>query len=172
MYKLAQSMVSPKPLSGAAIEHGKKYESVAVQWFERECKRATREAGLFVSVDYPFLGASPDRVIDDKQLLEVKCPYSAKDNMITPVTVPYLEMCNDGLILKKSHAYFDQVQGQLLCSDRDVCHFLVFTFKDQKVITIRRDEDFIAQIAVYLDKQFFKNYITLLKNYYSFKYSY
>ena len=122
------------------------------------------EAGLFVSVDYPFLGASPDRVIDDKQLLEVKCPYSAKDNMITPVTVPYLEMC--------------QVQGQLLCSDRDVCHFLVFTFKDQKVITIRRDEDFIAQMkskpitfykvvfrAVYLDKEFFKNY-------YSFKYSY
>ena len=30
MYKLAQSMVSPKPLSGAAIEHGKKYESVAM----------------------------------------------------------------------------------------------------------------------------------------------
>ena len=98
--------------------------------------------------------------------------------MITPVTVPYLEMCNDGLILKKSHAYFDQVQGQLLCSDRDVCHFLVFTFKDQKVITIRRDEDFIAQMksklitfykevfrAVYLDKEFFKNY-------YAFKYSY
>ena len=149
-----------------------------LQWFEREFKRATREAGLFASVDYPFLAASPDRVIDDKQLLEVKCPYSAKDNMITPVTVPYLEMCNDGLILKKSHAYCYQVQGQLLCSDRDVCHFLVFTFKDQKLITIRRDEDFIAQMksklitfykevfrAVYLDKEFFKNY-------YSFKYSY
>ena len=101
-----------------------------LQWFEREYKRATREAGLFASVDYPFLGASPDRVIDDKQLLEVKCPYSAKDNMITPGTVPYLEMCNDGLILKKSHAYFDQVQDSFSVQTE---MFAIFLFSRLKI---------------------------------------
>jgi hypothetical protein len=33
-------------------------------------------AGFFIRPDYPFLGTSPDGVIDDEYLIEVKCPYS------------------------------------------------------------------------------------------------
>jgi hypothetical protein len=31
-------------------------------------------AGFFIRPDYPFLGTSPDGVIDDEYLIEVKCP--------------------------------------------------------------------------------------------------
>jgi len=36
-------------------------------------------AGLFIDKISSFLACSPDGLIGDKDLLEVKCPYSAKD---------------------------------------------------------------------------------------------
>jgi len=44
--------------------------------------------GIFVSKKYPFLGASPDGVISDKLICEMKCHYSAKNKNISPFTVP------------------------------------------------------------------------------------
>ena len=35
--------------------------------------------------------------------------------------------------LSKSHPYFYQVQGQLYCSDKQACHFVMCTISDIKV---------------------------------------
>ena len=156
---------------GPAIEHGIKYEDSAALWFDEHYGMQTSECGLFVYPEMPFLAASPDRVIDSSQLLEIKCPYSAKDMLINSKTVPYLREVNGELALSPTHAYFYQVQGQLMCAKRDVCHFVVFTFKDKQVIKISRDEEFIEEMKVklhaffedhfkttYLDEVFFKGY--------------
>lgn len=171
-------MIRPRPVSGAAVEHGIKFEQVAVACFESQCGLKTSAAGLFINLEVPYFAASPDRIIDDNQLVEVKCPFSARDQMITPSTVPYLEMCDQVLSLKKNHDYFYQIQGQLLCANRNVCHFVVYTFKDMKVIKIARDDVFIATMKkqlkaffvkhfrdVYLDKMFYMSY-------YDFEFSY
>jgi hypothetical protein len=36
-------------------------------------------SGICVSLDYPYLAASPDGIIDDDNLIEVKCPYVASE---------------------------------------------------------------------------------------------
>ena len=91
------------------------------------------------------------RVIDSEAIVEVKCPYTAKDKHIDQVTVPYLQKCASGLTLDKNHVYFYQVQGQLLCSTRKVCYFCVFILKDFKVCKITRDEEFITDMVTKLN---------------------
>ena len=142
MHILATKLVSPRPFSSRATSHGRKYESVAVERFE-SLYGATRECGLFVHNDYPCLAASPDRVVDDHVIVEVKCPFASKDSNISPLTVPYLKMVDGELALSPSHDYYFQVQGQLACSERKFCYFCIYTLSDFKVVKIEKDEVFI-----------------------------
>ena len=93
----------------------------------------------------PFLAASPDRVINDAAIMEVKCPFTAKDKMISPTTVPYLKPVqgSDTLVLDTNHVYYYQVQGQLLCSGRGMCYFVVYTLVDMKIIVVQYDRAFV-----------------------------
>ena len=133
-------------LQTKAIQHGKKYESIAVEKFENETGLKTKECGLFVSKQHTYIASSPDRVINPQTIVEIKCPYSARDYTINDVTVPYLkkhESAGTGYTLKTSHSYFYQVQGQLYCAGAKLCKFVVFTLKDICIIDIERDDVFI-----------------------------
>jgi hypothetical protein len=69
----------------------------------------------------------------------------SRDKPVNVTTVPYLKSVRGGndLTLDNKHDYYYQVQGQLLCSGRKACQFVVFTHKDMKVCCIERDEQFI-----------------------------
>ena len=54
-------------------------------------------------------------VINETIICEVKCPYSAKNKDISPITVPYLKLEDGNLILSTTHKYYYQVQGPLFC---------------------------------------------------------
>ncbi|KAJ4431085.1 hypothetical protein ANN_19680, partial [Periplaneta americana] len=75
-------------------EHGKKYESVAVREFEDRFGIVTSLCGLLNSSSHPFICASPDWVICEEEILEIKCPYSAQDSVISPETVDFLYLCD------------------------------------------------------------------------------
>lgn len=80
------------------------------------------KSGLVVAMDAPFLGASPDSKVIEKNcedqygLVEIKCPH-------TKFHVTPLEACSDKTFfreeidgkpkLKEDHDYYYQVQGQL-----------------------------------------------------------
>lgn len=134
--------------------------------------REVKKCGIVVSSDYPFLSCSPDGVIDSSLLLEVKCPYSAKDMIISPVTVPYLKQnSNSEYYLQQTHDYYYQIQGQLLCTGAQKCIFAVYTGIDIKYLTLESNEGFIKDMvekltlffenhfkAALLEKWFFKTY--------------
>jgi hypothetical protein len=40
---------------------------------------------LFVDLHFPFLAATPDSLIEDDSIIEIKCPFSIKD--LTPLDV-------------------------------------------------------------------------------------
>lgn len=148
---LATKMVSPKPFRSQATDYGKKYEPVAIEKFQ-QLVGPTRECGLIVHKDYPWIAASPDgMLLGSNSLLEVKCPYTARDKSIDNVTVPYLKKSDAGLTLDKKHSYYYQVQGQLACSEADSCYFCVFTHKDFKVKEIARDDKFICDMIQNLE---------------------
>lgn len=73
----------------------------------------TKKCGIFVSKSHPFLAASPDAVIDEHRLVEIKCPYTAKKTKeISEETVPYLNYVNDTLELNKSHDNCSVLDGR------------------------------------------------------------
>ena len=155
---LARSLVTHKDIKSSAICHGIKYEASAVKMFEEITEMDTSECGIFVSQNHPYLASSPDRIVDDDTLLEVKCPFVAKDKPISHITVPYLQLDdNDNLKLDPTHDYYYQIQGQLYCSDRRTCWFVVFTLKDTKIIKISRDENFIVSMLSTL-QSFYETY--------------
>lgn len=72
-------------------------------------------------------------------------PIHERRHDISTSNMPFLTSSPDGTItLDKKHEYYLQVQGQLYCTDRQVCKFVVYTFRDLKVIKIKRDDTFIA----------------------------
>jgi len=116
------------------------------------------QCGLFISTERPYLAASPDGILGDETIIEIKCPYSSRHYPITPITVPYL--VHDGcgqLALKKSSPFYFQIQTQLYCSRRKFCNLIIFTFKDLKVIYVNREEEFITEMLTKIDN-FYNNF--------------
>ncbi|KAK2138641.1 hypothetical protein LSH36_2687g00008, partial [Paralvinella palmiformis] len=89
---------------------------------------------LFLSEEYPRLGASPDGFVPcdccGQGCMEIKCPYCMKDENIREGKNSCLKKVNGVLKLKTNHPYFYQVQTQMLVSSMDYCEFIVWTDQD------------------------------------------
>ena len=102
---------------------------------------------MFINPDFPFLGSSPDGVVDDDSIVEIKCPYNGRNNVISPgKSFPFLEKDeNEKFRLKRNHNYYYQILGQLAISKRIRCFFVVYTFVDCFVEEIVFDHDFFHE---------------------------
>ncbi len=75
-------------------------------------------AGLFISEDYPFLGATPDGIItcaccDESGVLEIKCPFSKRH--LPPGELEILDR------------HYAQIQMQMAVTQKTYCDFVVYT---------------------------------------------
>lgn len=113
---LAEKIMEPNSFHSQATMYGQVQEPYAIKKFEDTHDVQITKCGLFLSESHPFLGASPDGLLNDDCVIEVKCPYSARYRNITTTSVPYLEVINAELSLKKRHPYYTQIQGQLFCT--------------------------------------------------------
>ena len=151
--ELAQSYVQGHSVRQTeAMRHGNKYEREAVHKYEQDKNSTVASCGIYVSRTLPFLGASPDGVVNDEVIVEVKCPFSAKNKTISPVTIPYLKEENGFLMLSQKHPYYYQIQGQLFCSERQMCDLIIYTLTDIAYIRIERNESFISYMKSELEK--------------------
>lgn len=128
------------PIFHVNLAYGVALESEARSKYEEITKNQAQEVGLVVRPDFPFLGASPDGIVIENDVvvvLEIKCPKSCED---ASIDIGYIEA--DGS-LKQSHMYYTQVQLQLFCVNADICHFFVYSRSDHKLIVVERDDDFI-----------------------------
>ncbi|CAC5403234.1 unnamed protein product [Mytilus coruscus] len=91
------------------------------------------DSGLLINPKYPFMGASPDgRVSCDccgDILVEIKCPYCQRTAEISD-EVDCLKITDGSLHLDKGHAYFYQIQCQLMVAEVQSCDFVVWTEAD------------------------------------------
>lgn len=80
-----------------------------------------KDTGLHVLKDKPFLGASPDGLIEcachGKGVLEIKCPYKYKNGLDGWSPDESFPVSPDG-VMRRKHAYFFQVQHQMLITNR------------------------------------------------------
>ena len=119
--------------------------------------------------EYPYIGSSPDGIVSSDLLIEVKCPYVSWDKPITVKTVPYLREEDGELTLSKTHDYYYQIQGQLYCSKRKYCDFIIYTKQDSLVIRIEKDDKFISSMLVKLEEFFYCYFKNALLNKFYFR---
>lgn len=105
--KLALSILYPVAINHCKpVAHGQIYEDVADR---RGGSLQLEKCGLFICQSHPHIGASPDRIHSELTVLEVKCPYTARNLPINEITVPYLERDGETYQLrfkKKTHPYY------------------------------------------------------------------
>ena len=63
---------------------GKTMRKEALRAFEKSEGVKTQKCGLFICGKRPYLGASPDAVINDNEIVEVKCPFVGRKDQILP----------------------------------------------------------------------------------------
>ena len=106
----------------------------------------------------PYLGSTPDGLVGEDIVIEVKCPYVARYKQITPKTVSYLISVDGKLKLDSKHNYYAQVQGQMYITNRKMCHFVVYTLVPKtEIIEVPYDEEFVNDMLSSLD-QFYLDY--------------
>lgn len=119
----------------AATRYGIENEAMAKTQLEEKLMKKIQPAGLFVDINVPFFAASPDGIIDDDSLVEIKCPASAKDftpeDAIINKEIKSCSIKNDQLFLKRNDNYYYQIQGQLHISQKNYCYFCIWTPKGE-----------------------------------------
>ncbi|XP_049517784.1 uncharacterized protein LOC125943202 [Dermacentor silvarum] len=91
------------------------------------------ETGVQVHERYCFIAASPDRLVKEANeigLLEVKCPASKAGQRVADACQDRAfcaEIIDGEVTLKRDHAYFYQVQGQLGITKKPWCDFVIWT---------------------------------------------
>ncbi|XP_063910990.1 uncharacterized protein LOC135128089 isoform X2 [Zophobas morio] len=144
-----------------ATDWGKTHEPMAVEAFQIANDVTVEPCGLFIDANFGFLAASPDGLIGNNAIIEIKCPYSAAQ--MTPIDailqkkLAYCTSNNGKIQLKKSSDYYFQIQGQLHITRRDICHFVIWTPLGIEVERISRDDVFWSQKMEYRLEQFYYN---------------
>ncbi len=125
--------------SSPAMQRGIELEPRACAEYERLMGVTVRQVG-FILRDDGWVGCSPDRLVGDEGLLEVKCPYGSTQ-------IYYLER------EKLPSVYKPQVHGQMLITGRKWCDFFSYCpgMKSFR-LRVERDEEYIAKLNRELDK--------------------
>lgn len=131
-----------------AIRHGREHEQSALDayksWMADRGKVVhIRSCGVAVHTQFGFIGASPDGMVFDPSvqprfgLVEIKCPYTAfRDSLTVQQACRQMpDFCckvddNGVITLRRDHAYFFQVQGQMAVSGAKWCDFVVWIGKE------------------------------------------
>lgn len=122
----------------AAMEWGVEQEPFARMAYEVKNNVLVDKTGFWHHPDIAFLGVSPDGLVGDDGLVEIKCPN----------TTTHLDYVYDDKVPAK---YFKQIQCQLWVTGRQWCDFISFDprlpNKNQLFIKrCERDEEFIAEM--------------------------
>jgi hypothetical protein len=125
-----------------AISWGISNEDEAVKAFEAAMQKNVQSSGLWL-MNSGILGASPDGLVENNALLEVKCPYTQRNMSINEAVAGYKDFCltkEDGKFkLKTDHVYRHQVQGQLHIANKEICYFVTWTTKQTVIIIIKKE---------------------------------
>jgi putative phage-type endonuclease len=124
--------------TNAAMQHGVDNEPLARAAYEAYADVLVDEVAMITHPRISMAGASPDGLVGDDGLVEIKCPNTAThiDTLLTQ-TVP--------------GKYVTQMQWQMACTGRQWCDFVSFDPRMPKELQlfvrhIPRDEDYIAML--------------------------
>ena len=121
------------------FDYGHRMEKEAIALFELETGLTVKPCGFFAFQDW--LGASPDGLVEDDYVIEVKCPYSLR-NDDDPKFKQLTEMQH----------YYAQVQLEMYCSGRDKAFFVQYASGRIQIESIEIDYPYLIKIFPVLYK--------------------
>uniref|UniRef100_V5I921 YqaJ viral recombinase domain-containing protein n=1 Tax=Anoplophora glabripennis TaxID=217634 RepID=V5I921_ANOGL len=142
-FNIINDITQDKKLNLPAIRYGRNHEDVAIIKYLEKYPCKYKKAGLFVHKVHSFLGGSPDGLIENDGIIEIKCSYKAKDKNFDQVTLDFLDSSNK---LKITHNYYYQIQGLLEITNRPWCDFVVYMNQDIMIQRIERKPKFWANM--------------------------
>jgi len=119
-------------LENTIFAHGRHYESGAVIDFEMETRLKVTSAPFCPYEDW--LGASPDGYVSDGNLVEIKSPFGKRKDL-----VPVFKT------LREQPHYHAQMQIEMLCADRQACHFYQWAPNGTSLRLVKRDDEWLAE---------------------------
>lgn len=135
-----------------ATEYGKLHEPLAVMDYTAKTGNMVDECGFFAHPEHEWLGASPDGLIDDDGLSEVKCPFGQRNKM-----PPEFKTAEE-----QPH-YFAQMQTEMACTGRSWCDFYQWSKTGDSVERVTFDPEWWAQHLPAM-KAFYNWYLSEIDN--------
>lgn len=141
MYQLAAELITgqmEESYSNSYMEWGNENEPAARAMYELEKGNEVEEVG-FIRADCKKIGVSPDGIISNDGMIEIKCPK----------TTTQIETVLSG---KMPTGHKPQVQGQLWVGEREWCDFVSFDPRIDGSASLfiarqYRDEDYIKDLS-------------------------
>lgn len=116
LFDILQERLTGKPKQKkitCAMQWGIDHEPQAIIAYEHETWRSVQECGFIEHPTIPLSGASPDGLVGDDGLIEIKCPETATHlNTLITGQVP--------------SEYLPQITWQMACTGRSWCDFVSF----------------------------------------------
>lgn len=123
------------------MQWGVDQEEFARAAYEMDSLNDVKEVGFVDHASIQNFGCSPDGLVGEDGLVEIKCPKTAT----------HMDYLLAGIMPKD---YIKQVQTQLSCTDRQWCDFVSYDPRmpielQLFIVRVERDEEMIAEIEKY-----------------------
>jgi len=127
--------------TNAAMEHGTQTEPLARSAYENARSLLVKEVGFINHPRIEMSGASPDGLVAEDGLVEIKCPNTAT----------HIDTLLSGKVPTK---YITQMQWQMLCCQRKWCDFVSFDNRLPEHLQLFVQEvEFDPEYAAMLEKE-------------------
>ena len=132
------SGVPKQGFTNAAMQWGTETEPQARAMYSFQTDNLVLETGFIPHPSIEFTGASPDGLVGDDGLVEIKCPNTAT----------HIETLRGGKIDRE---YLLQMHWQMICCERQWCDFVSFDPRlpaemQMHIVRVDRDAELSAEI--------------------------
>ena len=121
-----------------AQAQGINYEAGIRVEYEKRNGVVVREVGFVFNIDRPHLGVSPDGLVGEDGLIEIKCPQKIYERLLDVCegrTKPYY--LKDGIPSYIFPSHYDQMQTQMAVLGKKWCDYVVYCPADEIYIQHR-----------------------------------
>lgn len=134
-----------------AIRWGREHEAEGIKSLETSLNAKVTKTGLWLHA-CGFLGASPDGLLGEDAIVEVKCPFKYRENLMLENIKQHKNYIifadvTGNISINEGHEYFLQIQGELVIRKRKLCHSVIWTPKEVVIVQVEA-QDFSKNINV------------------------
>ncbi|KAK5648113.1 hypothetical protein RI129_003005 [Pyrocoelia pectoralis] len=161
-----------KALAGAynldgikSIQWGRTHEKTGLDYLKTNLNLDVQPTGIWLS-NSGLLGASPDGLVGVDSIVEIKCPYSFRNDKLSESLKKqntYVIRYNESgeIVINSNHKYFHQIQGLLHILKRKKCYLCIWTLHEIITVIVEIDQLWAENLSI-LENFYINHYLPKL----------